>query len=661
MADIIQAVNCNLQWRQRQTIYAKQGDYGARKIKIFLYDGSNAFDVSDSGLIAIFAYRKADGTTGAYNRIDNADAITLNTSEHTATVKLHQQVLTCPGPVECELQLFTSNSQTTTFTFEIYVEKSVAPDAESRNYYNLPYYVLPSGGIPKTDLAAAVQASLNKADTAMQLSNFKIEEIGFGLTSCNTAAATTAKEAYIANYVPTHGGLVAIYFQYDVPANATLNISNTGAGAIRYMLGNLPAGIINSGDYVLFAYHKSGNDHLYEVLSINRQYLMPSGGIPKTDLASAVQTSLDKADSALQPAAQATKTAAMTQAIGIDSNGKLWTKPGESGGGGAEILTVTISESGGSYSSDTYNADIQDAIDDDAVVQAVTPDGMAYYGKAETNSSVFFCLKSVNDSAYLIEYIIGTNSVNRAQYSIDNSSLAAVLYTAQILTDNAKAQARSNIGATEPEVFRIHIASNSGVYSMDCTWSDISAAITAGKVVLARFSDREYYRNGDPTEDGVQLSRIYIHSNGAVYGESFTISDTGTITHQNAVRLDTSALWAGVLSLSSAEKAQARSNIAAPEAPTEITLGGTTVTIAEAEDNTIYDCGEVTALTVTARATGAAFTLIFDSPAGSTPTVLTMPSTNVIMPANFTVEVYTHYEINVDKRGFAVVAAWSYD
>ena len=95
--------------------------------------------------------------------------------------------------------------------------------------------------------------------------------------------------------------------------------------------------------------------------------------------------------------------------------------------------------------------------------------------------------------------------------------------------------------------------------------------------------------------------------------------------------------------------------------PTEVTLTGSSVTIAEAQDNTVYVCGDVTDVTVTARAANAAFTLIFDSPAGSTPTVLTMPSTNVIMPADFSVEVYTHYEINVDKRGFAVSAHWSYD
>lgn len=76
-------------------------------------------------------------------------------------------------------------------------------------------------------------------------------------------------------------------------------------------------------------------------------YQKPSGGIPKTDLASAVQTSLNKADTALQSVPLATssavggvkpvaKTDDMTQSVGVDSNGALWTEPG---GGSIEYMT----------------------------------------------------------------------------------------------------------------------------------------------------------------------------------------------------------------------------------------------------------------------------------------------------------------------------------
>lgn len=88
-------------------------------------------------------------------------------------------------------------------------------------------YTKPSTGIPKTDLASAVQTSLGKADTALQ-------------SYTETDPVFTASAA--------HG-------------ISSTDISNWNAKGT---------------------------------------YSKPSGGIPKTDLASAVQTSLGKADTALQ-------------------------------------------------------------------------------------------------------------------------------------------------------------------------------------------------------------------------------------------------------------------------------------------------------------------------------------------------------------------------
>lgn len=90
-----------------------------------------------------------------------------------------------------------------------------------------------------------------------------------------------------------------------------------------------------------------------------------------------------------------------------------------------------------------------------------------------------------------------------------------------------------------------------------------------------------------------------------------------------------------------------------------VTLTGTTPTITEAQDNTIYDAGEVTSLTVTSVATGAAFALRFDSPAG-TATSLTLPL-SITMPSGFSVGVYGHCEINVDNRGYAAAMFWPFD
>lgn len=66
---------------------------------------------------------------------------------------------------------------------------------------------------------------------------------------------------------------------------------------------------------------------------INGKYTKPSTGIPKTDLASAVQTSLGKADSALQKPSTPTAESAIT----INSSGTISTKPLASITGKSEV------------------------------------------------------------------------------------------------------------------------------------------------------------------------------------------------------------------------------------------------------------------------------------------------------------------------------------
>lgn len=85
------------------------------------------------------------------------------------------------------------------------------------------------------------------------------------------------------------------------------------------------------------------------------------------------------------------------------------------------------------------------------------------------------------------------------------------------------------------------------------------------------------------------------------------------------------------------------------------TVSGTTLTLNPAVDNTMYLCGELTELTVTAPATGI-FGIRFTS--GTTPTVVTL--TGITMPDDWptTLNASTTYEINV-LNGFGVWQAWT--
>lgn len=99
------------------------------------------------------------------------------------------------------------------------------------------------------------------------------------------------------------------------------------------------------------------------------------------------------------------------------------------------------------------------------------------------------------------------------------------------------------------------------------------------------------------------------------------------------------------------------------EKPTVVQVSGNTPTIALAQDNTIYELTgtAITSVTITARDSGAAFAVIFNTPSGSTPPTFTYPTVNMYMPDNFSLDVYRHYEINVDSKGFAAVGSWSFD
>lgn len=107
--------------------------------------------------------------------------------------------------------------------------------------------------------------TLNGELAGMNGKNYTPPQLGFGYGACTTAAATAAKVANIGSYTLTAGGIVAIKFSEDVPANATLNITSTGATEIYYKGAAITAGVIKAGDTATFIYSTN-----YHLLSIDR-------------------------------------------------------------------------------------------------------------------------------------------------------------------------------------------------------------------------------------------------------------------------------------------------------------------------------------------------------------------------------------------------------
>ena len=131
------------------------------------------------------------------------------------------------------------------------------------------------------------------------------------------------------------------------------------------------------------------------------------------------------------------------------------------------------------------------------------------------------------------------------------------------------------------------------------------------------------------------ISKLIGGSGGSVTPDSI-VTATGQMTEQQA--------------------ADTLGNIGGEAAPSIVTdLSSTSITLANANNNTEYNYGELSALTISSIPATGYFEITFTS--GSTATVLTVPNT-MIMPDSFAVEANTRYEINC-KDGYALVAGWA--
>ena len=145
----------------------------------------------------------------------------------------------------------------------------------------------------------------------------------------------------------------------------------------------------------------------------NNKYEKPSAGIPKSDLASAVQTSLGKADTALQsvPLASSSKvggvkpvavSADMTQPVGVDNLGKLFTKAGGGGLTGHKLSVFFSDAEGGRTSANLVMLFADGHVEQgNTFVRSMNPWGIYLeHGsqRREFNNVVAYCTGSIPNS-----------------------------------------------------------------------------------------------------------------------------------------------------------------------------------------------------------------------------------------------------------------------
>ena len=234
-------------------------------------------------------------------------------------------------------------------------------------------YQKPSTGIPKSDLANGVQQSLNKADTALQQSDLTtiendIDAIEAKIPSAASASNQLADKNFVnssiatntATFKGTYNSLAELQavtgatnndygfvIEYDQQGNEYYDRYkyNGTAWVFEYKIESTPftaaqwAAIqsgITSGDVQklaalptkaqLDALLDAKQDVINDLATIRSgasagaiAYQKPSGGIPKSDLATAVQTSLNKADTALQSYTESDPVFTASPAHGITS------------------------------------------------------------------------------------------------------------------------------------------------------------------------------------------------------------------------------------------------------------------------------------------------------------------------------------------------------
>lgn len=196
---------------------------------------------------------KADSAIQKPSTPTTESAITINSSGTVSTKPL--------SSITGKTEVAVSSIQPVTGSSEVLW---INPDGNSK-YESLidSKYTKPEGGIPKSDLSSEVQASLNKANTALQ----------------SHQTITTG----------TSNGTISV---------AGTNVSVKGLGSLAYK-NSLTKSDVGLGNVD----NTSDKDKPISTATqnaLNGKYTKPTGGIPKSDLASGVQTSLGKADTALQ-------------------------------------------------------------------------------------------------------------------------------------------------------------------------------------------------------------------------------------------------------------------------------------------------------------------------------------------------------------------------
>ena len=290
-------------------------------------------------------------------------------------------------------------------------------------------YDKPSGGIPKSDLASSVQSSLDKADSALQ-QHQDISALTAHVANSSIHVTPEQKTAWTAKYDKAASGIP----KSDLASAVQASLNKADSALQEHQdISDLRNHVSNSGIHVT-----SDNKNAW-----NAKYDKPTSGIPKTDLASSVQTSLNKADSALQEHQDISAltnhvannsihvpvsgTSDAGKMLTVDNSGNpAWAEATPSGSSGADsfLVTFTQDEETGAYTADKTFAEIITAYEAGKIVLGKLNDFYSFIGLLSTvadGNGVVFTFNAFPGPGKLLVFMLGANgqimSIGASYYS----------------------------------------------------------------------------------------------------------------------------------------------------------------------------------------------------------------------------------------------------
>ncbi len=288
-----------------------------------------------------------------------------------------------------------------------------------------------SGNVSTTgNLTVGGNLTVNGTTTTVDSTTLQVKDKLIEVAHGNTAALTTPAGLVAPKYDGTNSGALVFdstgtaYVGDVTLKDGNIDVAKSGLQPLATRTG-LVGGNLVQYDSTAQTLKDSGKkiSDLATTSQVNAKYTKPNGGIPKTDLASDVQTSLVKADNALSldgGTIKKSKTIKMDASANSDGANLKW-----------------------------------------GTVNSKNP----YIGYASDQSDGTFVVGSLLGTNYASGLAIGGGSGNLLWKGTKVATTSDipndyVKYTAQTLTDAQKSQARSNIGA--------------GTSNFDGTWDSLS-------------------------------------------------------------------------------------------------------------------------------------------------------------------------------------------